>query len=574
MYSMLRQKNELSQQGIQKKQVGQGMRKTKTISWRLTGACLACGSMEHKLSPSCPKYDPNYKANMLKRKEKLTNTTGKNQQIQNSNINNLENDKSIEINQNDDYICVLELNEILNCEISNKWMYDTGASLHVCKNKSDFFSYKPLLEGSHIKLGCSEGTTAIGIGTVKLRVRADNGYRIITLTDVHHIPDIRRNIISGYKSKKNGGKEDGCIDYIRLHFNGKTIFTAYLENKLYFVEAEIVRNEVNTIEDSSICVWHERMGHINKNYVINTSKVVKGLSEITQNKSTNSVAQVIDCTACCKGKMAKQPLPNRTSQRATEVGKRIHADIGGPVGASTYNQETYYILFKDEYSTFRFAWLMKSREEAFKRIEDVIRHIKANTNKEIRCLFTDRGSEFTSTRSEDLLLKNRITHEYSAQHRPEQNGLIERDNRTIMAGVRTMMIAKNVPSYLWGEALLTFIHILNRTINKKSYGVTPYQLYYSTDDYIKQPRIDYFRIFGCQAVYKVQTKKRSGYQKKVEERAREGIFVGYAQDYTYRIYDVNEKKIITTHDVKFDETKGAQEEPDLGFIENYVTIKR
>ena len=78
---------------------------------------------------------------------------------------------------------------------------------------------------------------------------------------------------------------------------------------------------------------------------------------------------------------------------------------------------------------------------------------------------------------------------------------------------------------------------------------TPYEKYYG-----KRPSIGHIRIFGCITYVKVQNKKRSGYQKKTEERSRKGILVGYEQDHTYRVYILDDKKVTITRDVIFDES--------------------
>lgn len=258
-------------------------------------------------------------------------------------------------------------------------------------------------------------------------------------------------------------------------------------------------------------------------------------------------------------------MPER-STRAFEVGERIHMDIGRPLGVDTYCGQSYFIIFKDEFSTYRFVFLMKSRSEAHDCIRSVVAHVKADAKKDVRYIFSDRGSEFTSNRSQEFLLDNKIIHQISAPFTPAQNGFIERDNRTLMEGVRTMLLARQVPSYLWGEALMTLAFILNRTVNSRSSSKTPYEIYFAND---KKPKLDQLKVFGWLYLYKTQTKKRSGYQQKIEERGREAIFTGYEADFTYRVFDIIDRKIIVTSDVKFDELKCSNETPDLNFLNDW-----
>lgn len=113
-----------------------------------------------------------------------------------------------------------------------------------------------------------------------------------------------------------------------------------------------------------------------------------------------------------------------------------------------------------------------------------------------------------------------------------------------------MLIGKNVPASLWGEAVVTFVYLSNRSVNKNTADETPYELYFK-----REPNVSHLRVFGCMCMLKIQTKKRSGYQPKIEEKASQCIFVGYEQEYTYRVFDPTYNKIIKSRDVRFDETK-------------------
>lgn len=118
-----------------------------------------------------------------------------------------------------------------------------------------------------------------------------------------------------------------------------------------------------------------------------------------------------------------------------------------------------------------------------------------------------------------------------------------------MNGVRTMLVNRKLPARFWNYAAKTFVYIINRCVNKKTIEVTPYQLFYG-----EPPRVDHIKVFGCLAFVETQMKKRSGYQPKLEERARKALFLGNDQmDYSYIVYELEEKKIIHSRDVAFDE---------------------
>ena len=94
---------------------------------------------------------------------------------------------------------------------------------------------------------------------------------------------------------------------------------------------------------------------------------------------------------------------------------------------------------------------------------------------------------------------------------PSQNGLIERDNRTVGDNARSMLAARKLPHFLWGETVQTATYLLNRSINARS-NATPFELVSK-----RMPRVDHLRVFWAVAYVKEQEKKRSGYQKKLED---------------------------------------------------------
>ena len=187
---------------------------------------------------------------------------------------------------------------------------------------------------------------------------------------------------------------------------------------------------------------------------------------------------------------------------------------------------------------------MKSREEAFSAICKLVARVFAETQSNVRKFVSDCGYEFTSKRTQDFLVRNKIIHQTSAPFAPSQNGFIERDNRTIMEGVRSMLYGKQLSQSLWGEAAATFVYLLNVSVNSNTPDKTPWELYYQ-----KKPRVSHSRVFGCLAMVKPPANKRSGYQKRLEERSQLRVLVGYEQPFTYRV--MIDDKIDITREAEF-----------------------
>lgn len=119
-----------------------------------------------------------------------------------------------------------------------------------------------------------------------------------------------------------------------------------------------------------------------------------------------------------------------------------------------------------------------------------------------------------------------------------------------MEAARTMLEHRKLPKKLWGEANNTAVYTLNRSVNKNTSNMTTYEKYWK-----EKPRVSHLRVFGSLAMMKLQEKKRSGYQKKLDSRSQACVLVRYDRDYTYRVYEPKTNKVIITREVEIDETK-------------------
>jgi transposase InsO family protein len=117
----------------------------------------------------------------------------------------------------------------------------------------------------------------------------------------------------------------------------------------------------------------------------------------------------------------------------------------------------------------------KQKNEALSFFQRTVKLIKRETANQVTKLWTDRGSEFCNTSFEAFLADNAIAHELSTNYTPQQNGFVERDNRTIMEMAKSLLHAKGLPKILWAKAVHTAVHILNRTINLQLQNKTPYE---------------------------------------------------------------------------------------------------
>lgn len=118
-------------------------------------------------------------------------------------------------------------------------------------------------------------------------------------------------------------------------------------------------------------------------------------------------------------------------------------------------------------------------------------NLPTNFGKDMKILRSDNGTEYTNKEFQTFLKKQGIVHETSAPYTPEQNGMAERDIRTIVEAGRSMMYGKQVKRFLWPEAVKTAAQLLNRRSTKKTGNKTAYELW--TD---KRPDFNNLHVFG------------------------------------------------------------------------------
>jgi hypothetical protein len=167
---------------------------------------------------------------------------------------------------------------------------------------------------------------------------------------------------------------------------------------------------------------------------------------------------------------------------------------------------------------------------------------------DICCLRTDRGGEFTSKEFNVFCVNHGIKRQLTAAYTPQQNGVAERKNRTILNMVRCLLSEKEMPKLFWPEAVRWGLHVLNRSLTVAVKEKTPEECWSGN-----KPNVEYFRIFGCIANVHIPDRGRT----KLDEKSHRCVFIGVSEESkAYRLYDPKTKKVIVSRDVVFDENEG------------------
>ena len=254
------------------------------------------------------------------------------------------------------------------------------------------------------------------------------------------------------------------------------------------------------------------------------------------------------CGSCLLGKQARHSFPKATSYRASKALELVHGDLCGPITPSTSAGNRYILVLIDDFSRYMWIALLKEKSEAFTKFKTFKSLVEQETKMQIQTFRTDRRGEFVSREFNTYCSESGIRRHLTAPYSPQQNGVVERRNRTMMEMTRSIMKHMSVPNYLWGEAVRHTTYLLNRIASRVVKDQTPYEAFRS-----KKPNIGHLRIFGCIGYAKVEAKLL----KKLDDRSRMLVHLGTEPgSKAYRMFDPQSQKIIVSRDVVFDETKG------------------
>ncbi|GJV27478.1 putative ribonuclease H-like domain-containing protein [Tanacetum coccineum] len=219
------------------------------------------------------------------------------------------------------------------------------------------------------------------------------------------------------------------------------------------------------------------------------------------------------CSACQLGKSKKFSHKPKSENTNMEVLHTLHMDLCGPMRVQSIKGKKYILVIVDDYSRFTWVKFLRSKDETPEFVINFLKQIQLGLNKTVRFIRTDNGTEFVNQVMSEFYEGVGIFHQKSVPRTPQQNGVVERRNRTLVEAARTMMIFSKAPMFLWAEAVAT-------------------------------------ALFGA-LCYPTNDSEDLG---KFQAKADIGIFVGYAPSRKgYRIYNKRTRRLMETIHVTFDE---------------------
>ncbi|GJS74625.1 putative ribonuclease H-like domain-containing protein [Tanacetum coccineum] len=313
-----------------------------------------------------------------------------------------------------------------------------------------------------------------------------------------------------------------------------------------------------TTDESNL--WHRRLGHVNFK---NLNRLVKG--NLVRGLPTKLFLNDHTCVACQKGKQHKASCKAKLVSSISHPLQLLHMDLFGPTSVRSINHKTYCLVITDDFSRFSWTFFLRTKDETSAILKDFIRQIENQLNQKVKTIRCDNGTEFKNRDVIEFCGLKGIKREYSNARTPQQNGVAERKNRTLIEAARTMLADSFLPNTFWAEAVSTACYVLNRVLVTKPHNKTPYELLTG-----KTPIISYIRPFGCHVTI-LNTIDHLG---KFAGKSDEGFLVGYSlQSKAFRVYNLETKRVEENLHINFLENKPnvAGKGPSWLFDLDYLT---
>nr|AAX95066.1 retrotransposon protein, putative, unclassified [Oryza sativa Japonica Group]ABA91624.1 retrotransposon protein, putative, unclassified [Oryza sativa Japonica Group] len=414
------------------------------------------------------------------------------------------------------------------------WILDTGASNHMTGSRAAFSDIDTNVAGN-VWLGDSLLVRIGGRGTVLFACK-NSEHRM--LHNTYYLPRLAANIISVGQLDETGFKvvvEDGVM---RVWDERRRLLACIARSpgRLYLLDINLARPVclmARAGEDA--WRWHARFGHIN----------FAALRKMGR-----------ESLACLAGKHRRAPFAQEALHNATELLALIHGDLCGPITPATPSGNRYFLLLVDDYSRYMWLTLLATKDGAPAAIKRVQAAAERKSGRKLWALRTDRGGEFTVGHFTEYCAELGVQRELTAPYSPQQNGVVERRNQSVVGTARSMLKAKGLLGMFWGEAMNTAVYLLNRSSSKSIGGKTPYELWNGVPLAVHHLRVP-----------------------KLDDRSRPMIFVGYEPgSKAYRVYDPATRRVHVSRDVVFDKEAQwnwdgeAAANVDSGFTIEYTTV--
>ncbi|GJS63355.1 retrovirus-related pol polyprotein from transposon TNT 1-94 [Tanacetum coccineum] len=417
------------------------------------------------------------------------------------------------------------------------WIIDSGCSKHMTGNRALLKIFMEKFLGT-VRFGNNDFAVIAGYGDVVIGS--------MTIKKVYYVKGLGHNLFSVGQFCDKGlevaFRKSTC--FVRNE-DGVDLLTSDRSSNLYTIALNKIASNSSACllakaSSSQSWLWHQRLSHLNFTTINNLVKnnLVRGLPKMKFEKDHL-------CSACEQGKIHRKHHKSKTAFASNQPLYLLHMDLYGPMRVESINGKRYVLVLFDDYLRYTWVFFLHSKDEASDVIISFIKKTQVNLQLQVQRVRTDNGTEFKNKTLAKFFDEVGISQKFSATRTPQQNGVVERRNRTLVEDARTMLTFANLPLFLWAEAIATTCFIQNRPIIHKRFDKTPYELINK-----RKPNIKFFHVFGCRC-YLLNDYDDVG---KLKVKGDIGVFVGYSKEsVAFRVYNKRTRKIHGRVNVNFDE---------------------
>lgn len=423
-------------------------------------------------------------------------------------------------------------------EKKREWLLDSGATAHMCNDEMNIKNPRAP-QKRNVIIANNETIEIKFVGCVDECLKVAGKKSLVRIDDVQCIPDICANLLSVSKLVKRKYKVVFDINGAKIYNEHKTVIaTASLVNDLFKLDT-FIEDEYAAFASEAI-LWHKRLGHVSVSNMSFLEKDVKGIE----------IPSHMDCKICTQCKRTHLPF-KKDGIRAVSLLQIIQSDVCGPMYENSIGGAKYYVSFIDDFSRKVFVYIIKQKSQVFECFKKFKALVENQTDKKIKIFRSDGGKEYDNHQFRDLFEQEGVAHQKTAPFNPEQYGLAERMNRSIMEKVRCMLYGASLSKDFWAEAVKYAVDVINVLPNAANRENCPDEIWFGL-----KPNLKKFKVFGCKAYAHIPDQRRT----QLEMKSTKCIFIGFPENTNaYKLYNTSTKNVIISRNAVFFEKQENDE---------------
>ncbi|GJV95545.1 putative ribonuclease H-like domain-containing protein [Tanacetum coccineum] len=377
-------------------------------------------------------------------------------------------------------------------DLQDKGVIDKGCSRHMTWSMSYLFYFEEI-DGGYVTFGRNfKGGEIISRGSIKTGNLA--------FEDVYFVRELKFNLfsVSQMCDKQNSVlfNDTECI-VLSLNFKltdeSHVLLKVPRKDNMFSVDLKNIVPKRGltcifakaTSDESKL--WHRRLGHINfktMNKLVKENPV-RGLpSKLFENNQT--------CVACQKGKQHRASCKTKTISLISQPLHKLHMDMFGPTFVKSLMKKMYFLVVTDDYSRLSWDFFLATKDETSGILKSLITRVENLIDHKVKVIRCDNGTEFKNKEMNQFCERKSIKREFSVATTPQQNGVAERKNRTLIEAARTMLADSKLPTTFKAEAVNTACYVQNRVLVTKPHNKTPYERFLG-----RKLALGFMKPFGC-----------------------------------------------------------------------------